>query len=558
MNFTFGNKNLNNWLLCLAWLLFGACANIVTPTGGPSDVTAPKVLKTTPPNNSKEFKETSFKIDFDEFVVIKDAATQVVVSPFMKEAPELKVRGKSVIVDFKDTLKPNTTYSIAFGKAITDLNAGNILADYRFTFSTGNIIDSLTLKGIIKNAFTQKVEPGVIVMLYDKNYDSIPYKETPFYISKTDETGAFKFSSTKGGKFKLFAIKDANGDFLFSDPEEKIAFSDSLITPQPTDTAKADSLRKNKVYNLYLFGELPAKQRLLKASSGKYGRVVLIFRKPVEELLLKPLNANVPESWYMKDVNKTKDTITLWLKDPDKDSLILQISDKNEILDTAELSLTKKSAKQTRGKGEDLTNVVIQASASNNGVFDYYKPFLIQSGIPIASSKFHQIMLTENKDTVKASFNYNDSINKKILVNYKWKEDAAYSLLVPAATFTDIFGTSNDTLKIKFRTTSLSDYGNIKLTLKSTDLNCSLIVQLLNENDAVMQEKFCSVNDVLNFTYVTPGNYRIKVICDENQNNKWDTGDYMKKLQPEKVFVYPSIAIVKSNWDTDLEWEVAR
>jgi hypothetical protein len=395
-------------------------------------------------------------------------------------------------------------------------------------------------------------------MLYDKNYDSIPYKETPFYISKTDETGTFKFSSTKGGKFKLFAIKDANGDFLFSDPEEKIAFSDSLITPQPTDTAKADSLGKNKVYNLYLFGEHPAKQRLLKASSGKYGRVVLIFRKPVEDLILKPLNANLPDSWCIKDVNKTKDTIILWLKDPDKDSLVLQISDKNEILDTAELSLTKKSSKQTRGKGDELTNVGLQASVLNNGTFDYYKPFLIQSSVPIASSKFHKIILIENKDTIKAAFSFNDSIKKYVLVDYKWKEDAAYSLLVPAGTFTDLFGTSNDTLKIKFKTTSLSDYGNIKLTLKSTDLNCSLIVQLITENDAVVQEKYSTVNDVLNFTHVVPGNYRIKVICDENQNKKWDTGDYMKKLQPEKVFVDPAAVVAKANWDTDLEWEVAR
>jgi len=433
-----------------------------------------------------------------------------------------------------------------------------VLADYRFTFSTGSTIDTLTLKGIVKNAFTQKAEPGVMVMLYDKSYDSIPYKETPFYISKTDEAGAFKFSSIKNGKFKIFAIKDANGDFLFSDPEEKIAFSDTLITPQPTDTAKADSLRKNKIYNLYLFGELPAKQRLLTASSGKYGRVVLVFRKPVEDLVLKPLNGNLQEPWCIRDINKSKDTITLWLKDPDKDSLVLQISDKHEILDTAEMSLVKKSAKQTRGKGEDLKNVAIQASAFNNGTFDYYKSFLINSAVPLSAYKFYKIVLTENKDTVKATFRFNDSINKQILVDYKWKEDAAYTLLVPAGTFTDIFGTSNDTLNIKFKTTSLSDYGNLKLTLKSTEINCSLIVQLVTESDAVIQEKFSAANDVLNFTHIAPGNYRIKVICDENQNKKWDTGDYMKKLQPEKVFVDPAAIVIKGNWDTDLEWEVAR
>lgn len=558
MNFTSLNKKIIKWLYCLVWLFIGACANIVTPSGGPSDITPPKVLNTIPSNNSKEFRQSNFKIEFDEFIAIKDASTQVVVSPFMKESPDLKVRGKSLVVDFKDTLKPNTTYSISFGKSITDVNAGNILTNYRYTFSTGNSFDSLTLKGIVKNAFTLKPESGVIVMLYDKNYDSIPYKETPFYISKTDDAGTFSFSSMKQGKFKLFAVKDANGDFLYSDPEENIAFSDSLVTPQPADTAKADSVRKNRSYSLYLFGELASKQRVLKTSSSRYGRVVLIFRKPVETLSIKPLKGNLPEIWCTKEINKTKDTITLWLKNPEMDSLTLQISDKNEILDTAELRLAKKSTLNARGKGEEQKNLFLQASAYNNGTFDYYKSFLVQSSIPVATANFGKIILIENKDTVKPVVSFSDSLNKRILIDYKWKEDAPYMLLVPARTVKDIFGTFNDTLKVKFRTTSLKDYGNVKLTLKSADLKCSLIAQLITETGAVIQEKFTAANDVLNFSFIPPGNYKIKVICDENQNKKWDTGDYIKKVQPEKVFIDPASIVVKANWDTDIEWEVAR
>ncbi|MFA4853106.1 MAG: Ig-like domain-containing protein, partial [Bacteroidales bacterium] len=154
------------YLLYLTVLFLGACANIVTPSGGAKDILPPVPLKAFPPSWSIDFKENSIKIDFNEYIKITDAASQVVVSPFMKIAPELKLRGKSVVVDFTDTLKPNTTYTVSFGNAISDITENNTLSNYRYVFSTGNIIDSLMLKGSVKNAFTLKPESGLLVMLY--------------------------------------------------------------------------------------------------------------------------------------------------------------------------------------------------------------------------------------------------------------------------------------------------------------------------------------------------------------------------------------------------------
>jgi hypothetical protein len=544
------------WLYIIA-LCLGSCANIVTPGGGPKDDTAPKVLSTIPANNSLHFAGNSVRINFDEFVKLSNAATEVVVSPFMKESPEIKVKGRAIVVNFIDTLKSATTYTISFGKSITDNNEGNVLLNYRYAFSTGDMIDTLVLVGAVKNALTLKSESGVLVMLYNENYDSIPYKETPFYISKTDEVGNFNFSNVKNGNYKIFALKDANNNFLYDPTGEMIAFRDSLITPQPLDTAKADSLKKNGSYGLYLFEELPETQKMLKAIAIKYGKLMLVFRKPVEDFALQSLSDSVPLSSIIQEISKTRDTVTLWLKKADADSVILQIKDKN-ILDTAVIRLTKKATKQTRGKGEDVKSTGLLTNASGSGTFDYFKSLTIESTLPIETCDFSKILLIENKDTIKAKFSFTDSVRRNIKMDYKFKEEAYYSLFIPPGTFKDIFSNMNDTLKIHFTTTSLKNYGNIKLKLKSEDLKYGFIVQLVTENDAIIQEKFSRSNDELNFIYVNPGNYKIKVIYDENNNKIWDTGNYLNKLQAEKVIYYPTTITAKPNWDLDLYWEIAK
>ncbi|NTW31259.1 MAG: Ig-like domain-containing protein [Bacteroidetes bacterium] len=546
------------YLFCIAALFLGACANIVTPSGGQKDITPPIVLKTTPYNFSKNFAGNSIKIGFNEYVKLTDMANQVMVSPFMKEMPEIKIKGKSIVVNFSDTLKPDNTYSISFGKSISDITENNVLRGYRYFFSTGNTIDSLYLKGIVRNAFTLKPENSVLVMLYNNLEDSVPYKEKPFYIAKTDDTGAFYFSNLKKGRYKIFSLKDANNNFIYDQPSEKIAFIDSLITPIPIDTAKADSLKKQTIYCLNLFEEAPSKQKLLKSYSEKYGKLVLIFRKPVENLILEPLNKNMPSSWNIKEENKTKDSITIWLKNPEIDTLFLKVTDNNEILDTSKITLIKKSivTKTGKGRGEDLRYISFILNASKNSTFGFYKPLLIDCLSPISDYSFNKIILTENKDTIKPIFFFTDSIHRVIRSDYKWKENANYSLFIPPVALKNMFGIANDTLKVDFKTNSLKDYGNLKLKIIAKELNCNLIVQLLTENNAVVNQKIIISNDKgkVQFDYILPGNYKLKVICDENKNNIWDTGNYLKKFVPEKVFYNTSIINVKANWDLDFDW----
>jgi len=307
------NKFANSILLSLSIFAF-SCANIVTPTGGPKDITPPKVTKSNPSDKGTNFSARTISIDFDEFVKLKDAFKQVTVSPYMKELPELKLRGKSLIVHFNDSLKENTTYTISFGNAIVDITEGNPLSNYSYSFSTGNTFDSLTFEGTVVNAYTLKPESGVYVMLYSSLYDSVPYKITPHYLALTDASGKFKLQNLRDNSYKIFAIKDADGDMLFSQPTEDIAFTDTLVKPEISDTTKIDSLRKNTQHKLFLFRELPTVQKLLKSNANAFGKAVFVFRLPVSDLKIRSLKYNLNPSDYITEYSQNRDTLTLWLK----------------------------------------------------------------------------------------------------------------------------------------------------------------------------------------------------------------------------------------------------
>ena len=329
-----------------------SCANIVSPSGGPKDIKPPVILKSNPVNFSDSVNPKSIKIDFDEFIVLKDIASQVIISPFVKNSPEIKTKGRSIIIELKDTLKPDFTYSIAFGNSITDNNEGNILKNYRYVFSTGNTIDTFVVRGIIKNALSLKAEKNIYCFLYNNIYDSVPYKETPTYLARTNETGEFLFTNIKAGSYKIFALNDLNNNFLFDQPNEQIGFIDSLIIPEPIDTFKTDSLiKKNIIHSLFLFEERPASQILLKSFSGDYGRINLVFRKPIEQITYTSLDStNIKSSIYFQEINKTKDTLSIWLNSADIDTFKCTIFENGKIIDTIEVAIMKKREKKDKGR----------------------------------------------------------------------------------------------------------------------------------------------------------------------------------------------------------------
>lgn len=548
-----------------------SCANIAMPPGGPKDTQPPKEVKSMPPNYSKNFNIDKARIYFDEFVTLNDVTNQVIISPPLEEMPEFSLRGRSLVIEFKENFKENTTYTIFLGSAISDITENNILTNFEYVFSTGNTIDSLSIHGKVINAFDNKPEKDILVMLYLQTYDSIPYKEKPYYITRTGESGEFALNNLGEGKYKIFALRDANSNYIYDLPNEAIAFSDSLIEAEyfkmfQNDSLVGDSLIKSEIisdtlkpvsYQLSLFEEPDTLQRLARAYSPLEGKLVFIFLKSTINPHIRLLNHDFKTSWYIEDFNSTNDTLTYWITIFERDTLLLEVSDNGFVLDTTEIIIVKHKEKKEKlkGKGEKLSKKLILTSNARRS-FNYYDPLIVTSSYPLTDFDFSELLLIEEEDTLKAKLVFDDQIKRMIRLDYEFKENTTYQLFIPDSAFTDIINRSNDTVLINFRTTSDDDYGILMLKLIVPGTDDQYIIQLLNEKDKVLQQRIVTASTEIIYKHLKPAKYLIKAILDNNSNGKWDTGNYLNKLQPEKVYFFSAKINIRSKWEIEEEWKL--
>lgn len=548
-----------------------SCANIAMPPGGPKDTQPPKEVKSMPPNYSKNFNIDKARIYFDEFVTLNDVTNQVIISPPLEEMPEFSLRGRSLVIEFMEDFKENTTYTIFLGSAISDITETNILTNFEYVFSTGNTIDSLSIHGKVINAFDNKPEKDILVMLYLQTYDSIPYKEKPYYITRTGESGEFALNNLGEGKYKIFALRDANSNYIYDLPNEAIAFSDSLIESEyfkmfQNDSLVSDSLINSEIindtlkpfsYQLSLFEEPDTLQRLARAYSPLEGKLVFIFLKSTINPHIRLLNHDFKTSWYIEDFNSTNDTLTYWITNFERDTLLLEVSDNGFVLDTTEIIIVKhkKKKEKLKDKGEKLSKKLVLVSNARRS-FNYYDPLIVTSSYPLTDFDFSEILLIEEEDTLKAKLVFDDQIKRMIRLDYEFKENTTYRLFIPDSAFTDIINRSNDTVLINFRTTSDDDYGILMLKLKVPGTDDQYIIQLLNEKDKVLQQQIVTASTEIIYKHLKPAKYLIKAILDNNINGKWDTGNYLNKLQPEKVYFFPAKINIRSKWEIEEEWKL--
>jgi hypothetical protein len=565
-------------------ILLCRCANPVTPEGGPKDITPPKVTESDPPLFTTHFHKKDIRITFNKFIQLKDLNSQVRIAPPKLPHTDIRLRGKSILIKLVDSLKANTTYSINFGDAISDLTENNVLHDFTYTFSTGNFIDSMSLSGRIINAFNLAAQKDAVAMIYiNENdtlpLDSLPLHVKPYYMAKTNENGEFTFRNLRDEPFLLFGLKDMNGDFIFNLPNEKVAFCDSLVKgkyyepPTPEilkrdSIAKADTLspkkdttgiRKKPVpdYTLQMFEESDSVQKILKADMVNEGQIGIFYRFPAIRPEFIPLNFPAAPDWMIPEFNATRDSVYLWVKNTGRDSLFLRLIDKNRTLDTARIDLNKKSPKKRKGAKSIVPAMKLQLNTNmpDARLNQYKKDPIISFSYPLSGQDLSRILLVDGKDTVKPIVAFADSIKRKLRISYKWKEDRPYKLILPDSIFHSINGRSNDSLVVSFRTHSLRDFGSIQMNVGIKN-SSDYIIQLLDEKETVLEQKILSASGKVKFEYLFPGKYRIKGILDRNRNGRWDTGKFSIKLQPEKVQYFQKIIEVRANWDIDESWEL--
>jgi uncharacterized protein (DUF2141 family) len=550
-------NNFRLSLLAVNLLLIFSCAQVVAPGGGKKDTTAPAVLKYSPDSAKLNFTAKTIEINFDEYIQLKDLNNQLIISPLLSKTPDIDVKGKTLIVEFDkdEAFKPNTTYCISFGNAVADMNEGNPIENFQYIFSTGTFIDSLKVKGKVQSAFDHKTEKGLLVMLYSDLTDSVIYKSQPDYFAKTKADGSFEINNVKNGTYKIVAIKDANANYKYDVENESIAFTDSLVNPSD-----------KKSINIELYQEPAKKVFLKKATHPSYGRFDFVFSQGSDSIRINNLSNDLKGVQEYVEFSKNKDSLSYWITNYQKDSIVLQLSNGNQIIDTLEFKFINKED-ALKAKRNPLKLSVI-ASPDGNQSFDLDKNIVLDFSNPIktiSKTKGAQLKIDSSKISgAEIDFLFfvdfkriaNTIITDSLKKNILWKENTNYQLFIPPNTFTDIFDLTNDTITVDFKTHELKHYGTLKLNISIPETKNSYIVQLIDEQGTITRVDFIKKSEVIIYEYLQPKKYKLKIILDDNSNQKWDTGNYIQHQQAEKTIFNSELINVRSNWDMELDWKV--
>lgn len=532
-----------NYRFILFLLLFVCigCAKKGSITGGLKDTIAPTLKISFPENFSTNFKGNQIKLTFDEYIKLKGLEKQLIVSPPMKNEPLIIPSSvtKYLTIQIKDTLQPNTTYSFNFGQSITDNNEGNPLNQFKYVFSTGPYIDSLALGGRVKDALDREVESFVSVMLYEVNEkfkDSVVYTSPPRYITNTlDSLKTFRLENLKAGKYLLVAMKDRNNNNKFNPKTEKIGFHKQFITI-PNDT----------VYEIELFKEeLPFKA--YKPSQVSGNRIAIgydgkqDFSKSKPKIILKN-NNQILESIVTQFPKK--DSLQVWYKPIKADSLLLNIKKEGYVND---FSVKIKNQKKD----------TLSINAVQTGILNMRDEFTLESSTPLVKIDKSKIFINSSKTKITEFTPNYDDFNQKLVLNFPKNTSEKYQIQLLPGALTDFFEKSNDTLTYKLETRSESDYGNLIVDLQNVK-RFPIIIELTNEKGEILAYDYSEKNTKVEFNFLEPKDYILRVIYDDNKNKKWDSGNYLEKRQAEEVIYYSKvIKDVRANWNDNETFDLS-
>lgn len=522
-------------------LLISSCAIKVAPTGGEKDVTPPKVLKSVPENYSTSFNQKEIVIEFDEYVQLKEADKQIIISPIIKPAPEISVKNKNVIVKFSESLQPNTTYTINFGNSITDVHEGNAFEGYQFVFSTGTALDSAMLKGKVYFAENLKTEKGILVLLYSNAVDSTPYKTAPDYFTKTDDAGNFVIKNIRNMSYKIFALKETDGNYMFNSSEEFFAFNGESVNT--TDTF---------LIELRLFKEPNPKFFIKNKGFSQKGKYVLVFNKPAGKIELINLSSEI-FPFAQTEFSPQKDSLILWMKDTLANHFHVTLFNNNQLVDT--ILVSEKPGLKSTGRDADYNGSLI-ASVNVGSTIKLKDTLTLMFSAPLIVNKTNLTSIELTSDSVtKVPFTteWADSSNRKIKFLFTPAENKSYKLFIPPGSLTSIFGNRNDSLRFDISTVESSKLGSVAVKLSGLNEG-SYLLQLVNDKDEIIHEKKVNGSGKFLFEFIEPLKYRLRLVYDTNSSGKWDSGNYLKNQQPEKIMYYSSDINIRANWDIEQDW----
>lgn len=538
------NKTTRFSLLMLTILTVISCARQGSPTGGPKDETPPVFLKADPDtlatNVDVNLQEAT--INFDEYILLKEYSKNVVVSPSFQIPPIVTPQAlakKNISIKFQEPLLPNTTYSFNFGDAIQDFNENNKLSNFQYVFSTGSFIDSLKVTGRVNSSYDFKLPEKILVGLYkiDSTYkDSIILQKKPYYIARANDKGEYQLNYLASGKYKLIAFEDKVENVMYDYGKERLAFHNEPI-----------ELNANQQINLNLFNQKPA-YRKPEASFKQEGLIVFKTTGATDDVTITPVGKEFKTAYIQKFPKQ--DSINFWFN-PKVDTIVgrsaklnFKVQHKDQIDEVSALY----SKSNTERK--------LEFKAINDQKLAPNKPFKIQANAPIKSLDLSKIYVF--KDTLSIPFKVSiDTVNAQNL-NFAFEKnlDEKFEVNIYPNALTDVLGEKNDTLAYPIKMGTRGDFGHLKLTLQNTPSKPFILQFLKTDKDfTVIEELYNPANkNYFEFNFIEPGEYLFRLLVDENENGKWDTGDYLSGKQPEPIYLYPEPIKIRAMWDATETW----
>lgn len=604
-----------NLLLCLlALLLTAACASIGNPDGGRFDETPPRVVGSSPADGAVNVSKRKVQILFDEYIKLEKASEKVVISPPQIEPANVRADGKRVKVDFYDSLRANTTYTIDFSDAIEDNNEGNPMGQYTFSFSTGDVIDTMQVSGRVLNAADLEPIKGIMVGLYpaDSTWNDTLFRTRPFLrVSRTNGEGRFTIKGVKDGAYRVRALEDKDGDFVFSQKNERVAFDTTVYVTGSFPDVRMDTVWRDSLWYdsirvvpythytpddvlLLAFLEDGQERHLLKTAYPEPTNFTFYFTAPSDSTpRIKGLNFD--ERCLVADASLKNDTVTFWVTDTalihrqDTLSMILsymetdtlgQLVVTNDTLDlspkTTYAKIAAERSKQIEAWEKDRERRQKKAKKPLPYEENPYERIWLEAGfkpsgslapnqnvrylakepiLEVDTTKIH-FYVKKDTDWLPAPFLFmpEERSAKSYMLYAEWEPGQKYRFVMDTAAVVSVLEHESKSVRQEFHVRAVEEYGSIFIHVISPDTG--VVVQLLSKNDKVEAQQRTDKEGNADFFFMKPGEYYMRCYVDANGNGQWDTGDYASGLQPERVYYFGKPLPLKAQWDLRQDWDI--
>ena len=503
-----------------------ACASPKPLSGGPKDIAPPDIIEQeSTPNRQTSFREKTITLTFNEWIDLKDADAQLVVSPLMPKQPVIKQKGKAMIITLPDSLKPNTTYTLNFGSGIKDLNEGNKLENYSFIFSTGTFLDSIQLNGKVTDATTLKPGEDIWVMLYSPGNDSIVYRQKPEYLAKTNKEGMWSISNVRNDSFLVVALKDENLNFIYDQENELFGWLDHLqysnVSASLPELKVSSREKKAIIQDVNQF----APGYMILYIPGPLPKQFPTFQPGLEQPYYEWFGDSL-FIWYAQDVNY----------------------DGKVILGTDTTRIRADLTQYKANKPLLLSSLTGRMYPSDNA--------RMKSSVPILRIDTTLIQLRKDTiDHVPFEIDRDSLSNRILLIQSAWIPNSRYVLQFLPGAIVDIWGRSNDTFNASFVVNDLDQFSNLDMMVTGLDSTLNYVVQIMTGN--IIDRSYTihhQSSAMISSKGMQPGKFIIELIEDRNENGAWDTGNFSLRNQPERKMIFVPENL-RAGWDVELKME---